>query len=196
MPSPLAVVAEGRFPADNPDRVRLGDAKTLNFPLSGNSSTNIFNKPFSCCHVVIGDPLDIDTDTHRAHHARHEDARSNAATHNDLRSPTRTFAEGSNLDSTNTFKRDSQLLGVDYTLSGDLNVFGFDLTYNKTEGDTIRTAACCWSLRGQLLGQQEHHVVLVHPILTSAWPTCRSSLMRTSPRRPPSRGTGSPRIAR
>ena len=68
--------------------------------------------------------------------SRHEDD-ANAGTHNDLTFTDTNLRQGSTLDLTNTFTRDSQSLGVDYTLSGDLNVFGFDLAYNHTEGDVI-----------------------------------------------------------
>jgi hypothetical protein len=110
--------------------------KPLNFPLSGNSTTNIFNEPFSCCHIVVGDPLDIDTDIHGGI-ALDMKSTVNAGTHNDLTFTDTNLRQGSTLDLTNTFTRDSQSLGVDYTLSGELDVFGFDLTYNHTEGDTI-----------------------------------------------------------
>ena len=110
--------------------------KTLNFPLSGNSTTNIFNEPFSCCHIVIGDPLDIDTDIHGGI-ALDLKATDNAGTHNDLSFTDTNLRQGSHLDLTNTFKRDSQTLGVDYTLSGNVSIFGINLAYNHTEGDTI-----------------------------------------------------------
>jgi PKD repeat protein len=110
--------------------------KTLNFPLSGNSTTNIFNEPFSCCEIQIGDPLNIDADIHGGI-ALDMKTTANAGTHNDLSFTDTNLRQGSTLDLTNTFTRDSQSLGVDYTLSGDLNVYGFDLTYNKTEGDVI-----------------------------------------------------------
>jgi PKD domain-containing protein len=110
--------------------------KTLNFPLNGNSSTNIFNEPFQCCHIVVGDPLDIDTDIHGGI-ALDMKTTANAGTHNDLTFTDTNLRQGSTLDLTNTFTRDSQSLGVDYTLSGELSVFGFDLNYSHTEGDTI-----------------------------------------------------------
>ncbi|HET7353112.1 MAG TPA: hypothetical protein VFJ11_03590, partial [Gaiellaceae bacterium] len=110
--------------------------KTLNFPLSGSSTTNIFNEPFSCCHIVVGDPLNIDTDIHGGI-ALDMKTTANAGTHNDLTFTDTNLRQGSTLDLTNTFTRDSQSLGVDYTLSGELDVFGFDLTYNHTEGDVI-----------------------------------------------------------
>jgi hypothetical protein len=110
--------------------------KTLNFPLSGNSTTNIFDEPFSCCHIVIGDPLNIDTDIHGGIALDLKGADS-ATTHNDLTFTDTNLRQGSHLDLTNTFTRDSQSLGVDYTLSGDLSVFGIDFPYNHTEGDTI-----------------------------------------------------------
>ena len=110
--------------------------KTLNFPLSGNSTTNIFSEPFSCCHIVVGDPLNIDTDIHGGI-ALDMKTTGNAGTHNDLTFTDTNLRQGSTLDLTNTFTRDSQSMGVDYTLSGELDVFGFDLTYNHTEGDVI-----------------------------------------------------------
>jgi hypothetical protein len=110
--------------------------KTLNFPLSGNSSTNIFNEPFQCCHISVGDPLDIDTDIHGGI-ALDMKTTANAGTHNGLTFTDTNLRQGSTLDLTNTFTRDSQSLGADYTLSGELSVFGFDLNYSHTEGDTI-----------------------------------------------------------
>ena len=110
--------------------------KTLNFPLSGNSTTNIFNEPFQCCAVHIGSPFDIDTDIHGGI-ALDLKTTADAGTRNDLTFTDTNLRQGSNLDLTNTFTRDSQSLGVDYTFSGELNVFGFDLTYTHTEGDTI-----------------------------------------------------------
>src|SRR5947209_16119149 len=62
---------------------------------------------------------------------------ANAGTHNDLTFTDTNLRQGSTLDLTNTFTRDSQSLGVDYTLSGELSVFGFDLNYSHTEGDTV-----------------------------------------------------------
>jgi hypothetical protein len=110
--------------------------KTLNFPLSGNSSTSIFNKTFDCCHIVVGDPLDIDTNINGGI-ALDMKMTSNAGTHSDLTFTDTNLRQGSQLDLTNTFTRDSQTLGVDYTLSGNLNVFGIPFAYNHTEGDTI-----------------------------------------------------------
>jgi PKD domain len=110
--------------------------KTLDFSPSGSSTTNIFNNQFSCCHITIGDPFDIDTDIHGGI-ALDLKATSNAATHNDLTFTDTNLRQGGQLDLTNTFTRDSQSLGVDYTLSGDLNVFGLDFSYDHTEGDTI-----------------------------------------------------------
>jgi PKD repeat protein len=110
--------------------------KTLNFPLSGDSSTSIFNESFQCCHIVVGSPLNIDTDIHGGI-ALDMKTSAKAGTHNDLTFTDTNLRQGSTLDLTNTFTRDSQSLGVDYTLSGKLSVFGFDLSYNKTEGDTI-----------------------------------------------------------
>lgn len=110
--------------------------KTLDFSLAGNSTTNIFNKQFNCCHISVGDPFNIDTDIHGGI-ALDLKTTDNAKTHNDLTFTDTNLRQGSHLDLTNTFARDSQSLGVDYTLSGDLNVFGFDLAYNHTEGDTI-----------------------------------------------------------
>jgi PKD repeat protein len=110
--------------------------KTLNFPLGGSSTTNIFNEGFSCCHIDIGDPLDIHTDIHGGI-ALDMKSTANAATHNDLTFTDTNLRQGSTLDLTNTFTRDSESLGVDYTLSGDLSVFGIDFPYTHTEGDTI-----------------------------------------------------------
>jgi PKD domain len=109
--------------------------KTLTFPLSGSSTTNIFNEPFECCNIDVDD-LGIHADIHGGI-ALDMGMTDNAGTHNDLTFTDSNLRQGSTLDLTNTFTRDSQSLGVDYTLSGELNVYGFDLTYHHTEGDTI-----------------------------------------------------------
>jgi hypothetical protein len=110
--------------------------KTLTFPLSGSSTTNIFNKTLACCAIHVGDPFDIDTDIHGGV-SLDMGTSVNAGTHNDLTFTDTNLRQGSNLDLTNTFTRDSQSLDVSYTLTGDLNIFGFDTTYAKTESDTI-----------------------------------------------------------
>jgi hypothetical protein len=109
--------------------------KTLTFPLSGNSTTNIFNEPFECCQIDI-DELGVHANIHGGI-ALDMKTSPNAGTHNDLTFTDTNLRQGSHLDLTNTFTRDSQSLQVDYTLSGDLNVFGLDFPYNHTEGDTI-----------------------------------------------------------
>lgn len=110
--------------------------KTLSFPLGGNSTTSIFNKTFACCHIVVGDPLGIDTNINGGI-ALDTKTTINAGAHNDLTFTDTNLRQGGQLDLTNTFNRDSQSLGVDYTLSGHLSVFGIPFDYNHTEGDTI-----------------------------------------------------------
>jgi hypothetical protein len=131
----LAAIA-GAFLLVVPSAFGAPVTKTLTFPVNGNSTTNIFDKTFSCCHIVIGDPLDIDTNINGGI-ALDMKTTSNAATHNDLTFTDTNLRQGKQLDLTNTFTRDSQSLGVDYTLSGHVSVFGFGLDYSKTEGDTL-----------------------------------------------------------
>ena len=110
--------------------------KTLNFPLSGNSTTNIFSQTFDCCHIVVGSPLNIDTNINGGI-ALDMKSTINAGTRNDLTFTDTNLRQGRQLDLTNTFTRASQSLGIDYKLSGHVSVFGFGLDYNKTEGDTL-----------------------------------------------------------
>ena len=35
--------------------------KTLNFPLSGNNTTSIFNEPFACCQIDFDVDIGVDT---------------------------------------------------------------------------------------------------------------------------------------
>jgi len=121
--------------------------KTLNFPVTGNSTTNIFSKTFSCCNIDIGDPLNIHSDINGGI-ALDMKTTINAATHNDLTFTDTNLRQGRQLDLTNTFTNDSGALNVDYTLSGHLSIYGIDFDYNKTEGDSLTcglpllTASC------------------------------------------------------
>lgn len=114
--------------------------KTLSFPLSGNSTTNIFDLPFSCCqidfdvagigvHDNIEGGISLDMATAMS-----------APTHNDLTYTDTNLRQGRHLDLTNTFTRDPGSFAVTYTLTGSLNLYGFDFSYSKSAGDTLSCA--------------------------------------------------------
>lgn len=113
--------------------------KTLSFPLSGSSSTNIFDLgPYTCCEIDIdifgghigGDisaelTLDVVTEL-------------NAPTHSDLTFTDTNLRQGRTLDLTNTYSRDpGSQLDVTYNLAAHLDFYGFNVDPAKSEGDTL-----------------------------------------------------------
>jgi hypothetical protein len=110
--------------------------KTLNFPLSGSSSTNIFNQSFSCCDINIGDPIDYSGNIHGSLSLDMATA-LNAPTHNDLTYTDTNLRQGRTLDLKNTFNKDAGSMNVNYTLGVDLNVYGLDFNPTKSAGDTL-----------------------------------------------------------
>jgi hypothetical protein len=114
--------------------------KTLSFPLSGNSSTNIFNLPFACCQI------DFDLGPISVHDNIHGDlsldmaTTMNAPTHNDLTYTDTNLRQGRHLDLSNTFTSDPGSFGVNYTLGFDLSLYGFDFTDSVSKGDTLSCA--------------------------------------------------------
>lgn len=110
--------------------------KTLNFPLNGTSTTNIFDEPFSCCEITIGSPIDYTGDIHGG--IRLDlDTSISAPSHNDLTFTDTNLRQGKTLDLTNTFTNDSGSLGVEYTLSGSLDVYPLHFDFTESESDTL-----------------------------------------------------------
>ena len=110
--------------------------KTLTFPLSGTSSTNLFDAPFSCCEITIGSPIDYTGDIHGGLKLDLGTSMS-APSHNDLTFTDTNLRQGKTLDLTNTFTNDSGSLGVEYTLSGSLDVYPLHFDFTKSESDTL-----------------------------------------------------------
>ncbi len=111
--------------------------KTLSFPLSGSSSTNIFLLgPYECCGVSVFDQdlgnisevtLSLDMGTALS-----------SPTHSDLTFTDTNLRQGRTLDMTNTYSRDpGGKLDVSYTLAFHANVYGFVVDPSKTVGDTL-----------------------------------------------------------
>lgn len=111
--------------------------KTLSFPLSGNSSTNIFLLgPFQCCAVSVFD-TDLG-DIHDVTLSLDMGTALNSPTHSDLTFTDTNLRQGRTLDLTNTYMRDpGGKLDVSYTLAFHANIYGFVVDPSKTVGDTL-----------------------------------------------------------
>ena len=115
--------------------------KTLNFPLSGNNTTSIFNEPFACCQIDFD--VDIGVDTISVHDNIHGSlsldlkTSMNAPSHNDLGFTDTNLRQGRTLDLTNKFTNDSGSFAVKYTLGYDLSLYGFHFGDSVSEDDTL-----------------------------------------------------------
>ena len=111
--------------------------KTLSFPLSGSSSTNIFALgPFQCCTVsVFGVDLG---DIHDVTLSLDMDTALTSPTHSDLTFTDTNLRQGRTLDLTNTYSKDTGgKLDVKYTLAFHANIYGFVVDPSKSVGDTL-----------------------------------------------------------
>ncbi len=111
--------------------------KTLSFPLSGSSSTNIFALgPFQCCAVnVFGVDLG---DIHDVTLSLDMDTALTSPTHSDLTFTDTNLRQGRTLDLTNTYSKDpGGKLDVKYTLAFHANIYGFVVDPSKSVGDTL-----------------------------------------------------------
>lgn len=132
----LAVIA-GTFLFFAPTALGAPVTKTLSFPLGGSSTTNIFNLPFSCCQLDFdAGPISVHDNIHGGMSLDMATTMA-APTHNDLTFTDTNLRQGSQLDLTNTFTKDPGSFNVNYTLSGDLSLYGFDFTYSQGAGDTM-----------------------------------------------------------
>ncbi len=111
--------------------------KTLSFPLSGSSSTNIFSLgPYQCCDVTVfgidlGDIHDVTLNLDMG-------TAMTSPTHSDLAFMDTNLRQGRTLDLSNTYMRDSGgKLDVSYTLAFHANIYGFEVDPSKTVGDTL-----------------------------------------------------------
>jgi hypothetical protein len=111
--------------------------KTLDFPLSGSSSTNIFFLgPFHCCEVSVFD-TDLG-DIHDVSLSLDMGTALSSPTHSDLTFTDTNLRQGRTLDLTNTYSRDpGGKLDVSYTLAFHANIYGFVVDPSKTVGDTL-----------------------------------------------------------
>lgn len=115
--------------------------KTLSFPLSGESTTSIFNEPFACCRIDFD--VNIGVDTISVHDDIHGslglDVKTSMAapSHNDLTFTDTNLRQGRTLDLTNTFTNDSGSFDVKYTLGYDLSLYGFNFGDSISANDTL-----------------------------------------------------------
>jgi PKD domain-containing protein len=176
----LAAIA-GMFLLYAPTAFGAPVTKTLTFPLSGNSSTNIFNLPFSCCRLDFdAGPISVHDDIHGGMSLDLATSMK-APTHNDLTFTDTNLRQGSHLDLTNTFTKDPGSFNVNYTLSGNLSLYGFAFSYSKSAGDTMScglpllTDACAHTTNVNLfsfnlidIGVAYFQINVLAPITTTA----------------------------
>ena len=118
-------------------------SKTLSFPLTGSSTTNVFKLgPYSCCHVAIGDPFNVDLgDIHDVGLSLDMGTTMTSPTHSQLTYTDTNLRQGRTLDLTNTYSRDpGGKLDVNYTLQFTANIYGFAVNPSKSAGDTLSCA--------------------------------------------------------
>jgi hypothetical protein len=112
--------------------------KTLSFPLSGSSTTNIFSQSFSCCHISFSvDPFGSFDGSISGGISLDMATSMSAPSHNDLTFTDTNLRQGRHLDLTNTYTNDSASFNANYTLSGSLDVYGLHFDYSKSAGDTM-----------------------------------------------------------
>lgn len=111
--------------------------KTLSFPLSGSSTTNIFSLgPYHCCEVSVFD-TDLG-DIHDVTLSLDMGTELSSPTHSDLTFTDTNLRQGRTLDLVNTYQRDAGgKLDVSYTLAFHANIYGFVVDPSKTVGDTL-----------------------------------------------------------
>jgi hypothetical protein len=135
-PVALAAVA-GALLLFAPTSFGAQTTKTLSFPLSGSSSTNIFFLgPYHCCDasafgVDLGDIHDVTLSLDMG-------TALSSPTHSDLTFTDTNLRQGRTLDLSNTYTRDpGGKLDVSYTLAFHASVYGFTVDPSKTVGDTL-----------------------------------------------------------
>jgi hypothetical protein len=129
--------AAGAFLLSIPTALGAPVTKTLSFPLSGSSSTNIFSLgPYQCCTVSVFD-TDLG-DIHDVTLSLDMGTALTSPTHSDLTFTDTNLRQGRTLDLTNTYQRDvGGKLDVSYTLAFHANIYGFVVDPSKTVGDTL-----------------------------------------------------------
>ncbi|TMK71384.1 MAG: hypothetical protein E6G50_05545, partial [Actinobacteria bacterium] len=133
----LATVAGALLLVLAPTALGAQTTKTLNFPLSGSSTTNIFSLgPYECCAasvfgVDLGDISDVTLSLDMG-------TALSSPTHSDLTFTDTNLRQGRTLDLTNTYTRDAGgKLDVNYTLAFHANIYGFVVDPSKTVGDSM-----------------------------------------------------------
>ena len=113
--------------------------KALNFPLSGSSTTSIFDSgPQTCCNIHVGDPFDVDLGDITAQLTLDMDSKLTSPTHSNLTFTDTNLRQGRTLDLTNTYSKDAGgKLDVNYKLQLTASIYGFDVNPSVSEGDTL-----------------------------------------------------------
>jgi PKD domain len=133
----LAAVAGAALLVLAPTAFGAQATKTLNFPLTGSSTTNIFSLgPEQCCEAsVFGVDLG---DIHDVTLSLDMGTALSSPTHSDLTFTDTNLRQGRTLDLTNTYTRDSGgKLDVNYTLAFHASIYGFVVDPSKTVGDSM-----------------------------------------------------------
>jgi len=133
----VLAVAAGALLTFIPSAFGAQVTKTLNFPLSGNSTTNIFSLgPYQCCEVSVFD-TDLG-DIHDVTLSLDMGTELSSPTHSDLTFTDTNLRQGRTLDLTNTYMRDAGgKLDVSYTLAFHASIYGFEVDPSKTVSDTL-----------------------------------------------------------
>jgi hypothetical protein len=113
--------------------------KTLNFPLSGHSTTSIYDSgPQECCAASA---FGVDLGDITAELTFNLDSTLSSPTHSALTFTDTNLRQGRTLDLTNTYSRDSGgSFDAKYTLALTADVYGFNINPSVSESDTLSCA--------------------------------------------------------
>src|SRR3954469_9501964 len=130
--------------------------KTLNFPLSGSSTTSIYDSgPQTCCQIDVGDPFDFHGNI-SAQLTLDMDSKLTSPTHSALTFTDTNLRQGRTLDLTNTYSKDAGgKLDVTYKLQLTASIYGFNVNPSVSEGDSLSCSV-------PLLAQSCAHTANIH----------------------------------
>lgn len=113
--------------------------KTLNFPLSGHSTTSIYDSgPQECCAASA---FGVDLGDITAELTFNLDSTLSSPTHSALTFTDTNLRQGRTLDLTNTYSRDAGgSFDAKYTLALTADVYGFNINPSVSESDTLSCA--------------------------------------------------------
>ena len=113
--------------------------KTLNFPLSGHSTTSIYDSgPQECCAASA---FGVDLGDITAELTFNLDSTLSSPTHSALTFTDTNLRQGRTLDLTNTYSRDAGgTFDAKYTLALTADVYGFNINPSISESDTLSCA--------------------------------------------------------